>query len=166
MRIIADFIREILLNIRRWFFKFIPEQSYLYMACGGINLVFDMAIFFLSYHFIFHEKNFVTPIYTFSPHVASLFLSFLISTPSGFLLSKYVVWTNSTVRGRNQAINYLTIVLLCIVMNTGLLKLFVEGLQMRMFAARMLTCIIVVTTSYILQRNFAFKVNKAGNAVT
>ena len=57
MRIIADFIREILLNIRRWFFKFIPEQSYLYMACGGINLVFDMAIFFLSYHFIFHEKN-------------------------------------------------------------------------------------------------------------
>lgn len=161
MEIIANFIRTILLIIRQWFFRFIPEQSYLYMACGGINLVFDMSIFFIAYHFIFHEQNFITPFFTFSPHVASLFLSFIISTPSGFLLSKYVVWTNSTVRGRNQAINYLSVVLLCIILNTVLLKVFVEYFHFRMFLSRTLTCVIVVTASYILQRNFAFKVKSA-----
>jgi len=158
MEIIANFISTILLTIRQWFFRFIPEQSYLYMACGGINLVFDMLIFFIAYHFIFQEQNFNTPFFTFSPHVASLFLSFIISTPTGFLLSRYVVWTNSTVRGRNQAINYLSVVLLCIVLNTVLLKIFVEYFHFRMFLSRMLTCVIVVSTSYILQRNFAFKV--------
>lgn len=84
LRAIAKIIRDILLTIRRWFFMFIPEQSYLYMACGGINLVFDMSLFFISYHFIFHERNFVTPFFTFSPHIAALFFSFMISTGTGF----------------------------------------------------------------------------------
>ncbi|MCB0508050.1 MAG: GtrA family protein [Chitinophagales bacterium] len=161
MHSIIQLFRDFLLTIRRWFFKFIPEQSYLYMACGGINLVFDLSMFFIAYHFVFHKQNFVTPFYTFSPHVASLFFAFCFSTPSGFLLSRYVVWTNSTVRGRNQAINYLSVVLLCVAMNTGFLKVFVEIFHLRMFPARMLTCVIVVSTSYVLQRNFAFKVSKA-----
>lgn len=165
MKAIVQFIREALLVIRRWFFRFIPEQSYLYMACGGINLVFDMMVFFVSYHFIFREQNFKTPFFTFSPHVASLLLSFLISTPTGFFLSRYVVWTNSVVRGRNQAVNYLSVVLLCVAMNTGLLKLFVETFHFRLFLARFLTCIIVVTTSYFLQRFFAFKVHKSIEAI-
>ncbi|HMV14118.1 MAG: GtrA family protein [Chitinophagales bacterium] len=165
LRAIAKIIRDILLTIRRWFFMFIPEQSYLYMACGGINLVFDMSLFFISYHFIFHERNFVTPFFTFSPHIAALFFSFMISTGTGFFLSRYVVWTNSLVRGRNQMINYLTVVALCVAMNTGFLKLFVEVFQFRLFMARMLTAAIVITTSYFLQRYFAFKVHKAPKMV-
>jgi hypothetical protein len=165
MRSIANIIRTILLTIRSWFFKFIPEQSFLYMACGGINLVFDMALFFVAYHFIFYKQNFKTPFFTFSPHIAALFFSFIISTGTGFFMSRYVVWTNSIVRGRRQMINYLSVVALCVAMNTGFLKLFVEVFQLRLFAARMITAAIVITTSYFLQRNYAFKVHKAAKSV-
>ena len=158
---IANFIQGILLTIRGWFFTFIPKQSFLYMACGSINLVFDMSVFFTAYHFIFKEQNFRTPFFTFSPHIAALLFSFCISTPTGFFMSRYVVWTNSVVKGRNQALNYLSIVLLCVAMNTGFLKLFVEIFHFRLFLARILTCVIVVTTSYFLQRFYAFKVHKA-----
>ncbi len=157
---ISHFIRKILLAIRAWFFSFIPKQSFLYMACGGMNLVFDMALFFVAYHYIFHAQNFKTPFYTFSPHIASLFLAFSISTPTGFLLSRYVVWTNSMVRGRRQIINYLSVVALCVAMNISFLKLMVEIFHFYPLPARLLTSVIVVTISYILQRNFAFKVHK------
>lgn len=158
---IANFIREILLTIRSWFFSFIPKQSYLYMACGGLNLAFDMSLFFVAYHFIFYAHNFHTSFYTFSPHIAALFFSFSISTPTGFFLSRYVVWTNSIVRGRRQIINYLSVVALCVVLNIGFLKLLVDGFHFYPLPARLLTSVIVVATSYYLQRFYAFKVHKA-----
>lgn len=158
---IANFIREVLLTIRGWFFPFIPKQSFLYMACGGLNLVFDMSVFFVAYHYIFHAQNFRTPFFTFSPHIAALFFAFSCSTPTGFLMSRYVVWTNSVVRGRRQIINYLSVVALCVVMNIGFLKFFVEEFHFYPLPARLLTSVIVVTTSYFLQRFYAFKVHKA-----
>lgn len=162
---LAEIIRAILLTIRGWFFTFIPRQSYLYMACGGINLVFDMLVFYVGYHFVFVGQNFKTPLFTFSPHIAALFLAFCCSTPTGFFLSRYVVWTNSTVQGKRQLFNYLSVVFLCIVLNIGLLKIFVEKFHLYPFAAKFLTSIIVVSISYILQRYYAFKVHKASEII-
>lgn len=158
---LANFIRQILLTIRGWFFTFIPKQSFLYMACGGLNLVFDMSLFFIAYHFIFHAQNFRTSFYTFSPHIASLFFAFCFSTPAGFFMSRYVVWTNSSVRGKKQIINYLSVVLLCVVLNVGFIKIFIEMFHFYPLPARLLTSVIVVTTSYFLQRFYTFKVHKA-----
>ncbi len=165
MILLANFIRAILLTIREWFFRFIPKQSYLYMACGGLNLAFDMAIFFVAYHYIFTAQNFKTPFFTFSPHIASLILAFLISTPTGFYLSRYVVWTNSIVRGRRQVVNYLSVVALCVVMNVGFLKFFVEILHFYPLPSRLITSVIVVATSYYLQRIYVFKVHKSVESV-
>jgi putative flippase GtrA len=135
------------------------------MACGGLNLLFDMSLFFIAYHFVFQEQNFKTPIFTFSPHVAALFFTFPVSTVTGFLLSRYVVWTNSVVRRKWQLINYLSVVFLCVLMNTGILKLFVEIFHFRLFLARSLTAVIVIATSYFLQRFYAFKVHKAADSI-
>ncbi len=157
---IANFIREILLVIRSWFFKFIPRQSYLYMACGGLNLAFDMLLFFLAYHFIFFAKNFETPFFTFSPHIAAFFLAFIITTPTGFFLSRYVVWTNSPVRGRTQLISYIGVVILCTVLNVGFLKLLVEYFHFYPLPSKIITSVLVVFISYILQRFYTFKVQE------
>ena len=157
----AEIIRAILLTIREWFFKFIPRQSYLYMACGGMNLVFDMALFYVAFHYIFHAQNFKTPIFTFSPHIASFLFSFSFSTPTGFYFSRYVVWTNSTVQAKRQAINYFSIVVLCIFLYVVFLKLFIEEFHFYPLPAKIATSVIVVATSYVLQRYYAFKIHKA-----
>ncbi|HNE49955.1 MAG: GtrA family protein [Chitinophagales bacterium] len=158
---LADIIRAILLTIRQWFFRFIPRQSYLYMACGGINLVFDMAVFYVAYHYLFLGQNFKTPFFTFSPHIASLIVAFSCSTPTGFFLSRYVVWTTSTVQAKQQAAGYLTVVFICILLNVGFLKLFIETFYFYPLPAKLLTSVLVVATSYVLQRYYAFKVHKS-----
>jgi len=157
---IADFIRNILLTIRSWFFRFIPKQSYLYMACGGLNLAFDMFLFFIAYHFVFFGHNFETPFYTFSPHIAAFLLAFIITTPTGFFLSRYVVWTNSSVRGRHQLISYIGVVILCTILNIGFLKLLVEQFHFYPLPSKIITSVLVVTISYILQRFYTFKVHE------
>lgn len=160
MNALADFIRNILLTIRGWFFTFIPKQSYLYMACGGLNLAFDMLLFFIAYHFIFFAKNFVTPFYTFSPHIAAFFFAFIITMPTGFFLSRYVVWTNSTVRGRTQLISYIAVVILCTILNIGFLKFLVENLHFYPLPSKIITSVLVVLISYILQRFYTFRVQE------
>lgn len=157
---IANFIREILLIIRSWFFNFIPRQSYLYMACGGLNLAFDMLLFYIFYHYVFFGNNFKTPFFTFSPHIAAFFAAFIITTPTGFFMSRYVVWTNSSVRGRNQLVSYIAVVILCTVLNIGFLKLLVEIFHFYPLPSKILTSVLVVTISYILQRYYTFKVHK------
>lgn len=158
MNALADFIRNILLTIRSWFFTFIPKQSYLYMACGGLNLAFDMLLFFIAYHFIFFAQNFVTPFYTFSPHIAAFLFAFIITMPTGFYLSRYVVWTNSPVRGRTQLISYIGVVILCTILNIGFLKLLVEYFHFYPLPSKIITSVLVVLISYILQRFYTFKV--------
>lgn len=165
MNKIAEIIRAILLTIREWFFKFIPRQSFLYMACGGLNLIFDMMVFYISYHYIFKAQNFKMPFFTFSPHIASFLLAFCCSTPTGFFLSRYVVWTNSTVKAKRQAVNYFSIVVLCIFLNVVFLKLFVEIFHFYPLPAKIITSVIVVAVSYVLQRYYAFKVHKITESV-
>jgi putative flippase GtrA len=58
-------------------------------------------------------------------------------------------------------VNYLSVVALCVVMNVGFLKFFVEILQFYPLPSRLITSVIVVATSYYLQRIYAFKVHKS-----
>ena len=57
----ADIIRAILPTIWQMVFSgSSAPKVILYMACGGINLVFDMAVFYVAYHYSFWTK-FQTP---------------------------------------------------------------------------------------------------------
>ena len=161
MKFIADILRQLLLMIRGWFFKFIPRQEYLYMACGGIDLVWDTFIFYLAYHYLFKARNFITPVFTLSPHIAAFFVSFCFSFPTGFYMSRYVVWVNSPVRAHHQLIRYLFGVFLCILLNIGFLKLFVEAFHFYPLPSRLLAAVFVITFSYVFQRFYTFKVHKA-----
>jgi putative flippase GtrA len=52
---------------------------------------------------------------------------------------------------------YLTVVFICILLNYGFLKLFVEVFGWWPLPAKIATTIFVVTFSYLSQKKFAFK---------
>ena len=59
----------------------------------------------------------------------------------------------------------LLVVALCVAMNVGFLKFFVEILHFYPLPSRLITSVIVVATSYYLQRIYAFKVHKSVESV-
>jgi hypothetical protein len=161
MTILADLLRQILLIIRGWFFKFIPRQEYLYMACGGLNLVFDTFLFYMAYHYLFRSRNVVTPVYTFSPHIAAFLVSFTLSFPTGFFMSRYIVWVNSPVQAHHQLFRYLMGVFICIVLNIGFIKFFVEVIHFYPLPSKLMATVFVIAFSYVYQRYYTFKIHKA-----
>jgi putative flippase GtrA len=135
-----------------------PLQTFRYAACGGGNTMLDIFMFYISYNFILQKQVVHFGIIAISPHIMAFIIAFLISFPTGFLLMRYVVFPDSTLRGRIQLFRYFLLVLVCVLLNYIFIKLFVEQFNIYPTISKMLTTIIVVTFSYLTQKHYTFKV--------
>jgi len=139
-----------------------PLQTFRYAACGGGNTLLDIFLYYISYHFLYREQDVHTPIVTISPHIAALLTGLAITFPVGFYLSRTIVFAGSTLRGRIQLFRYLVLVTICIFLNYIFIKLFVEQCHIYPTVSKILTTFIVVTFSFVTQKNFTFKVESSG----
>ena len=139
------------------FKKLMNLQTFRYAASGGANTVLGLVVYYISYKFVFYEKVFDFGYYAFEGHIAALIVSFCVTVPVGFFMSKYVVFSDSKMKGRIQLFRYFMVCLFNLVLNYILLKVFVEKLHIYPVLAQIVTIVIVVLFSYVAQRNFSFK---------
>jgi len=140
------------------FRKLMPVQTFRYAACGGANTVLGFLIYTVCYKYIFKERDFNFGFYAFKPHIASLITAFLINFPIGFFLMKYIVFVDSNIRGRVQLFRYFFVFISNLFLNYFLLKVLVEYINMNAISAQVISTVVVITISYLLQRHFTFKV--------
>ncbi len=120
-------------------------------------MVLDIIIYYISYHYILHESDLHTEYFVFKPHVGALFMAFCVSFPVGFLLSKFVVFDQSHLRGGIQLLRYILVVAINLFLNYILLKLMVEGWHFYPTIARVFITAFLVSFSYLSQKHFTFK---------
>lgn len=135
----------------------IPVQTFRYAVCGGLNTLLDIFLYYISFHYVLHERILYTPAGPVSPHVAAIFLAFLVSFPTGFFLNRSIVFPGSVLRGRVQLFRYFLLVMACLLLNYIFIKLFVEQFHIFPTVSKMLTTVIVVLFSYVTQKKFTFK---------
>ena len=139
------------------FSRVMPIQTFRYAACGGGNTLLDIFIYAIAYNFILHKQDLNLGFMVFKPHIAAIIISFCVSFPTGFFLMRNVVFTESTLQGRVQLFRYFVLVLVCLFLNYVFIKLFVEQFHIYPTVAKVFTTIIVVSFSYLTQKNFTFK---------
>lgn len=143
------------------FRKLMPLQTFRYAVCGGGNTLLDIFLYFISYNFIVDKRILYTPVGAISPHIAAFLLAFTVSFPTGYLLNRFIVFPGSILRGRVQLFRYFLLVILCIFLNYIFIKLFVEHFHIYPTVSKMLTTVVVVSFSYLTQKNFTFKSDSA-----
>jgi len=111
----------------------------------------------MSFEYLFHGDVWDLGFYAVKPHSASLFLSFCVTFPIGFFMSKYVVFSDSDLSGRVQLFRYFLICQFNLFLNWILLKIGVEFMQIHPLPAQMITIAFVVAVSYLAQRYFSFR---------
>lgn len=139
------------------FKRFMEKKTYYYLACGSSTTLLGFLIFYLSMHYLLHKEVLDLGLVVLKPHIASYFISFAITFPIGFLLSKYIVWNESYLRGRQQLFRHLILVVIFVLMNYLLLKLFVDVLHWWPMPSQVLATIIIVVMSYFSQKYYSFK---------
>ena len=141
-------------------------QTYRYAASGGINTAIGFIVFYISFKFIFREVPVDIGFMAFEAHSASLLVSFCFSFPLGFFLMKYVVFSDSNMKGKVQLLRYFFLYVFNLGLNYLLLKVFVESLKIYPVFAQMLTTAIIILFSYIAQRNFTFRIRNQEDEFT
>ena len=156
-----DFILPIIDFFYPPFRRLMNLQTFRYAAAGSGNTLLGFLIYFISYKYILEEEQLHFGFYAFKAHVAALFISFCITFPIGFFMSKYVVFNDSQMKGRVQLFRYFMICLFNLALNYILLKILVERAYVYPVFAQLLTTSIVILFSYLAQRHFSFKADAA-----
>jgi putative flippase GtrA len=140
------------------FLRFIPLKTFKYAACGGTTVVIDFMVYWFCYHFIFLASPVDLDFHVFEPHTLAQTCAFLVSFPLGFVLNKFVVFTESDLRGRVQLFRYGLTVIGSFALSILFLKLFCEVFEWNATFSKILATAMVVIYSYFSQQYFSFRV--------
>lgn len=165
MRPVLSAIRHIVLAVIDFFHtpfaRWIDKRTFRYLACGGSGAVLNIGVYYLSFHYLFDEQDIQThfailPVIT--AVTGAAIVAFCISTPYGFLMSRYIVFQESNLRGRVQMFRYLLTVGACVILTYFFIRFFHFTCGIYPTPSSILTNIVVAVFSYMAQRFFTFKV--------
>ncbi len=158
---IASKARDIIINIVDLFYpifsRFLSRETFLYLVCGGGNMVLDLVLYFISYNFILHKQILDLGFVAISPHITAFIMSFSITFPLGFLLAKYITFSQSDLKGHIQLFRYGVTVVMCILLNYVFLKLFVEYFHWYPTVSKAIATVIIAIYSYLSQKHYTFR---------
>lgn len=143
------------------FSRFVPKATFRYLFTGGSTALTGVIAYFIAYNFILRKEGWHTPFIYISGPIAALMLELCITFPLGFLLNKYLVFTQSNLRGRIQLVRYGSIVMINIFLNYILIKSMVELFHFYPTIAKFSTTVLVTIFSYFSQKNFSFGIKSA-----
>ena len=161
---IARKIKNRIATIVDWFYKpfrkIIPAETFRYGFTGGLNTSLDIFLYWLFYEIILKEEILDLGFVAISPHIAAFIIVFPFTFTSGFLMAKHIAFFESLLKSKKQLFRYALTVVGAIVLNYIFLKFFVEVLSLSALIAKIITTVLVVTYSYLLQRYFTFQTGK------
>lgn len=157
----AIHIRKTIIQFIDYFYspfrKIIPLETFRYATTGGFNTILDIFLYFICYNYIVDKQVVDLRIVSISPHIAAFLIVFPVTFFTGFLLAKYITFTNSLINGRIQLIRYMISVSGSIFLNYVFLKVLVEFGNLWPTLAKVITTCIVVVYSYFVQKFYTFK---------
>lgn len=139
--------------------RIFDKTTYYYAVAGSTNLVLGWVLFWVLDHWVINRHTVELPLldhpvhsYTVIAAVCGVF-SFLF----GFLMMRYVVFTESQLKGRVQFFRYGLSALISATVNWILIKLMVDTFAWNASLCNVFASVVVVTISYFLQRKFSFR---------
>ena len=157
--------RDLFLPVIDFFYppfrRVLSLQTFRYAFSGAVNTALGFVVYILSFKLVLKEETLNLGFFAFKPHIAALFISFCFSFPFGFFLMKYVVFSDSNLKGSIQLFRYFLVYMVNLCLNYLLLKLLVEILHVYPIMAQSITIAIIICFSYLFQRKFTFRVKQA-----
>lgn len=129
-----------------------------YLISGGTATGVDVVSFFIILNYILHQNNITIGHMEVGAHIVALCISFSLGLSTNFLITKYFVFSESNIRGREQFLRYVMVAAITFVGNYFMMKLLVDVFQLWPTMARLIAVGTIAVLSYRLHKVFTFKV--------
>lgn len=140
--------------------KIIPQETFRYAFVGGLNLLFNMVLYWFCFNYVLDKRDTDFGIVTVSAPILAFLITFVITFFTGFWLVRHVAFGKSQVHGAKQLFRYAQVVAINIGINYFGLKLLVDVLGF--YPSPSYAGLQVVTTafSYLAQRYYTFRTHR------
>ncbi|TDO23053.1 GtrA family protein [Pedobacter duraquae] len=143
------------------FSRWISPHTFRYIATGGTTMVAGVVVYYIAYNIILKQEDVqIKGMPLITAPIAALAIESLLTFLIGFLLNKYLVFTQSNLKGRIQLFRYGSVVATNILLNYAFIKVLVEAFSFYPTVAKLVTSLILAVFSYFSQKHFSFKVKK------
>lgn len=153
---ILQFIDFFYPPFRRWF----SPRTFRYLAAGSFTSVTGIVVYFVAYNYILEQQDIALEVSFLPKVITAKTAALIIETPItflvGFCINKYLVFTESNLKGRIQMFRYGSVVATNFLLNLALIKLMVEGFHFYASVAKIITTFLLIIFSYFSQKHFSF----------
>jgi putative flippase GtrA len=135
----------------------LSKQTFRYAVCGGVNLVLNWLLYALLYDVVLGFDYLDLGVVYISRHIAALAITFPITLITGYLLQSRISFKGSPLGDKVSSVRYLVTTLGSLAINYVCLKIFVEWAGLYAPAAQVITSLITIVYSYLLQKFWTFR---------
>lgn len=141
--------------------RFLDHKVIRYFFAAGIATVVDISVYYTTYHHILRKTDipFIGPLVITAP-IASLIASYSCGLMTNFSISKYMVFTESNIRGRKQLFRYLQVAAVILVLNYFFMKFLIHILEWYPTVSRIISALSIGVLSFLFHKYYSFKVVK------
>lgn len=139
------------------FSRWISLQTYRYLAFGSINAGLGVVFYFIIFNYILHQQAILWFGITISAPVATQVIESVVFCISGFFTNKYLVFSESNLKGRIQLFRYVSVYVLNFFLNIGMIKVLVETFFWYPTIAKAIATLSIAVLSYISSKKFSFR---------
>lgn len=140
--------------------RFLKHKIVKFFMSAGIAALVDFLVYTVIINFFISSSTVHFSGRVFKAHEFALFISYSVGVVVNFTLTKFAVFTASTLKNRQQFSRFVLIAFIGFYANYGLLIFFVEVCGLLPTISRIVSALSLAFASYYVHSFFTFRINR------
>jgi putative flippase GtrA len=139
--------------------KLLKNQVIRFVLSAGVGFAVDISAYYFLYDHIFSAKRYNVLGLGVSRYVLSLAISFFLGVLVNFLITKFLVFSESTLSPGKQFFRFIGVAILGFFANLGILAILVKHLNIDPPVARPAAALSLFFASFFVHKLFSFNLS-------
>jgi len=145
--------------------KLINNQVVRFVLSAGAGFLVDISAFYLFYHNLLTEKTYHIFNAVVRNSTISLAISFFLGVMVNFLITRYLVFTESKLAPYKQFMRFMSVATIGFFANLGAIKILIQDFNMYPPVARIVAALSLFFASFFVHKLFSFSLSLRHHAV-
>jgi putative flippase GtrA len=139
--------------------KFFKNQVARFVFSAGIGFLVDIFAFYLLDHNLLEQPTYRVFSFTIDNYTLSLAISFFLGVVVNFLITRYMVFNESTSSPTKQFLRFASVAIIGFFANLTLLDIFIRSLHVYPPVARVAAALSLFFASFFVHKFFSFSLS-------
>ncbi len=144
---------------KKLWYKLEKNQLARFVLSAGVGFLVDISIFYLLYHNLLTQKRYHIFGTEFRNSTVSLAISYCLGVVVNFLITKYLVFTESTSSSGKQFFRFVSVAIIGFFANLGVIDILIHYFNMYPPLARPVAMLSLFFASFFVHKFFSFSLS-------